>query len=123
MKFTMRILITGANGQIGWELVEQAKHLHDVIGLTRRKLDLSDATAIRQAIRTNQPDVIINAAGYTAVDRAESEPDFAMAINATAVGVIGEEARRIGAAVVHYSTDYVFDGTKTTPYLPADRPN
>jgi dTDP-4-dehydrorhamnose reductase len=119
----MRILVTGANGQIGWEVAEQAKRSHDVIGMTRRELDLGDAAMIRHAIRSSKPDVIINAAGYTAVDRAETEPQLAMAINGSAVGVIGEEAQRIGAAVVHYSTDYVFDGAKQSPYLPSDKPN
>lgn len=119
----MRILITGAHGQIGWEIAHQIAGLHEVIALSRRELDLTDAQAIRQTIRATHPDVIVNAAGYTAVDRAESEPDLAMAVNAAAVGVIGEEAGRAGAAVVHFSTDYVFDGSKSSPYLPDDQPN
>ena len=119
----MRILITGAHGQIGWELLRQGESQHELIGLTRNELDLADFAAVRQIIGDSKPVLIINAAGYTAVDRAETEPDLAMAVNAAAVGVIGEAARRIGAAVIHYSTDYVFDGTKKTPYLPSDPPN
>ena len=119
----MRILITGASGQIGWELVRQRDAHHDVVALSRGELDLAVEQSIRRTIRELKPELIINAAAYTAVDRAETEPEPAMAINAAAVRVIGEEAQRVGAAVIHYSTDYVFDGAKKSPYLPDDPPN
>ncbi|MBV9191630.1 MAG: dTDP-4-dehydrorhamnose reductase, partial [Betaproteobacteria bacterium] len=85
-------------------------------------LDLASADAIRQAVRAAKPDVIINAAAYTAVDKAEGEPELAMRINGAAPGVLGEEAKQAGALLVHYSTDYVFDGAKRSPYLETDPP-
>lgn len=96
---------------------------HQVLPLSSIELDLLDAAAIRQTLRKLKPDLIVNAAGYTAVDQAESEPRLAMAINGTALATLGQEAARIGAAVVHFSTDYVFDGAKTAPYTPDDAPN
>ena len=119
----MRILITGAPGQVGFELMHALRQGHEVIGMGRDRMDLRDSQAVRRAIRDIRPDVIVNAAAYTAVDQAESDRETAHQVNAVAVGVMGEEARRIGAAVIHYSTDYVFDGRKTTPYSPTDAPN
>ena len=119
----MRIAITGSEGQIGWELVRALQPIATVSGLTSGDVDLTDSPELRRRLRDINPDLIINAAGYTAVDRAELEPQIATAVNATAVGVIGDEARRLGAAVVHFSTDYVFDGRKASPYSPSDAPN
>lgn len=118
-----KILLTGANGQVGNEL----QHLLPVIGETaifdRGQLDLSKPSDIRRTISEIRPHIIVNAAAYTAVDRAESEEALAQAINADAPQVMAEEARKIGALLVHYSTDYVFDGTKTSPYEETDRTN
>ena len=118
-----RILLTGKNGQVGWELQRTLAPLGEVVVLDRRQLDLSDPDQIRERVREISPDLIVNAAAYTAVDRAEAEPEPAMAVNGTAPGLLAEEAKRIGAAIIHYSTDYVFDGAKTTPYTEEDAPN
>ncbi|HVS27095.1 MAG TPA: dTDP-4-dehydrorhamnose reductase [Burkholderiales bacterium] len=118
-----RILLTGKNGQVGWELQRMLGALGEVIALGREEMNLANSDAIRARIREITPDIIVNAAAYTAVDKAESEPDLAMAINGTAPGIMAEEARRLGALLVHYSTDYVFDGAKTTPYTEEDTPN
>ncbi len=119
----MKILLTGPTGQVGWELAPQLARLGAVIAPDRQALDLADLDAIRARVRDLRPDVIVNAAAYTAVDRAESEPDCATAINGTAPGVLAEEAKRLGSLLVHYSTDYVFDGTKAAPYTEHDAPN
>jgi dTDP-4-dehydrorhamnose reductase len=119
----VRYLITGASGQVGAELARQLPALGEVIALNRSALDLRDSDRIRHVIREVRPDVMVNAAAYTAVDRAESEPLLARQVNATAPRVMAEELSRIGAALVHYSTDYVFDGTKSGPYTEEDRPN
>lgn len=119
----MRILLTGKNGQVGWELQRALAPLGTIIAPDREILDLGSMDTIRKIMSEVQPDVVVNAAAYTAVDRAEKEPDLAMAINGTAPGVIAEEAQRIGAFVVHYSTDYVFDGAKKSPYSETDAPN
>ena len=116
----MKILLTGRNGQVGYELERALAPLGEVIALDRARLDLSDPTAIQHVVRDARPEVIVNAAAYTAVDRAESEPALAGAVNAVAPGVFAEEARRCGALLVHYSTDYVFDGEKQTPYVEDD---
>jgi dTDP-4-dehydrorhamnose reductase len=119
----VRILLTGKNGQVGWELARTLRFLGEVIAFDRAGLDLLAPDQITSAVRTVQPDVVINAAAHTAVDQAESEPDRAHAINATAAGVLAEEARRAGALFIHYSTDYVFDGNKSTPYIEEDEPH
>jgi dTDP-4-dehydrorhamnose reductase len=119
----MKILVTGKNGQVGWELRRTLAPLGKVIALDREALDLSDVHAIRRLVQKTEPDLIVNAAAYTAVDKAESEPDLAMLINGTVPGILAEEARDLGAAIVHYSTDYVFDGTKDSPYVEDDTPN
>ena len=119
----MRILLTGRTGQIGWELERTLATLGDLVATDRRQLDLVDPDAIRRVIRKTEPNLIVNAAAFTDVDLAESEPETAMAVNGVAPGILAEEARRLRAALVHYSTDYVFDGTATAPYTETDRPN
>ncbi|MEO8737136.1 MAG: dTDP-4-dehydrorhamnose reductase [Edaphobacter sp.] len=115
-----KILVTGGTGQVGGELVKSLATLGEIVAPTRTELDLSNAESIRELIRAVQPRWIVNPAAYTAVDKAESEPELAHAINAEAVRVIGEEAQRINAGVIHFSTDYVFDGTGTVPYSETD---
>ena len=117
----MRILLTGRNGQVGWELQEALAPLGELAALGRAELDLRDAGRIRETVRAVNPDVIVNAAAYTAVDKAESDRDAAFAVNAAAPGILGEEAKKSGALLVHYSTDYVFDGAGDQPFVP-DRP-
>ncbi|SIR22170.1 dTDP-4-dehydrorhamnose reductase [Rhizobium sp. RU35A] len=109
----MRILLTGRNGQVGFELQRALAPLGEVLAFDRAGLDLADETAIRARLRDLRPDAIVNPAAYTAVDRAETDSETAEAINAVAPGVLGEEAERLGALVIHYSTDYVFDGQAT----------
>jgi dTDP-4-dehydrorhamnose reductase len=116
----LRILLTGARGQVGSEL---ALTLPGAISTDRSTLDLADPDSIRRKVREVKPEAIINAAAYTAVDTAESERDLASRVNALAPGVLGEEAKRLGALLVHYSTDYVFDGEKRSPYSENDAPN
>ena len=119
----MRILLTGRNGQVGWELERSLATIGEVVALGRGELDLCDAASIRRVTRAAAPDVIVNAAAYTAVDRAESETELAHAVNGIAPGILAEEAHRCGARLVNYSTDYVFDGEKTTPYREENEPN
>ncbi len=118
-----RILLTGKNGQIGWELQRTLATLGEVVAVDRNDMDLTNPDALRKVIRETKPAMIVNAAAYTAVDEAESKPDLAMAVNGTAPGILAEEAKGLGATVVHYSTDYVFDGEKETPYTEEDVPN
>jgi len=118
-----RILVPGRNGQVGWELQAALEPLGTVIGLDRSGMDLASPDSIRRAIRDAKPDVIINAAAYNHVDRAESEPDLAMQVNGIAPGIMAEEAKRLGAILIHYSTDYVFDGELGRPYSEEDAPN
>ncbi len=117
------ILLTGKTGQVGWELQRILTPLGRVIAPNRRQLDFTNCDSIRKSVREALPDIIINAAAYTAVDRAELEPDLAMQINAVAVGVMAEEAKRANALLIHYSTDYVFDGMKPAPYTEEDIPH
>jgi len=119
----LRILLTGANGQVGWELRRTLAALGELEALGRAEIDLRDVGRIREAVRASNADVIVNAAAYTAVDKAESEREAAFAVNANAPGVLAEEAKRSGALLVHYSTDYVFDGAKPAPYVEEDEPN
>ena len=119
----MKLLLTGRNGQVGFELQRALAVLGEVVAIDAGDCDLADEAAIRRAMRDIRPDVIVNAAAYTAVDQAESEPALAQAINARAPGVLAEEAQALGALLVHYSTDYVFDGTKNAAYLESDAPN
>ena len=119
----MKILLTGKNGQVGWELNRSLLPLGEVIALDRTQADLSRPESLRSLVQEIKPDIIVNAAAYTAVDKAESEEELVTVINGVAVGVLADEAKKIGALLVHYSTDYVFDGTKKTPYVEDDMPN
>lgn len=116
----MKILLLGKDGQVGWELQRALLPLGQLIAAGRQQADFGNPEALRAFVRTQQADVIVNAAAYTAVDKAESEPAAAALINATAVGVLAEEASRTNALLVHYSTDYVFDGSKASPYAESD---
>lgn len=116
----MVIMVIGSNGQLGWELQRALETLGPVMSLGRAELDLADADAIRATLREHAPALVVNAGAYTAVDRAESEPALAEAVNAVAPGVLAEECVRLGAALIHYSTDYVFDGSQRTPYGETD---
>jgi dTDP-4-dehydrorhamnose reductase len=116
----LRILLTGRDGQVGSKLQFALAPLGEVTALARADLDLQDVARIREVVRSAKPDAIVNAAAYTAVDRAESERELAHSVNATAVGVLAQEAWRLGALLVHYSTDYVFDGSKGSPYTETD---
>ncbi len=115
-----RLLVTGGSGQVGGALLRTLAPLGEVIALDRAELDLANADSIRHAMREVQPRWVVNAGAYTAVDKAESEHELARAINTVAPGVFGEEAKKIGAAVIHFSTDYVFNGEKSTPYIETD---
>jgi dTDP-4-dehydrorhamnose reductase len=119
----VRLLVTGADGQIGWELRRSLMPLGEVTAMGRKACDLSRLQDLPRIIREAKPDIIVNAAAYTAVDKAEVEEPLATLINGAAVGVIADEARKCGALLIHYSTDYVFDGTKTAPYTEDDSPH
>lgn len=119
----LRILVPGRTGQVGWELQTTLAPFGTVIALDRAGMDLMNPDSIRHAIRDAKPDVIVNAAAYNHVDRAESEPDLAMRVNGVAPGIMAEEAKRLGAVFVHYSTDYVLDGELDRPYVEDDPPN
>lgn len=116
----MRILLIGTSGQVGHELQRTLSPLGEVRGCDFPELDLADAGAVSALCREARPALIVNAAAYTAVDKAEGEPAVAMAVNGTAPGVLAGEAKRLGAVLVHYSTEYVFDGAKRSPYLEGD---
>jgi len=118
-----KILLTGGTGQVGYELQTTLKSLGTVWAPGRNEFDLSDPESLRAKIQAYEPDLIVNPAAYTAVDQAESEPELAHTINAEAPRVIAEEAHKLGIPLIHYSTDYVFDGTKTEPYTEGDVPN
>jgi dTDP-4-dehydrorhamnose reductase len=117
------ILVFGRSGQVGWELRHKLACLGQVTGVESSQVDFSRPETIRGAVRAAEPAVILNAAAYTAVDKAESETEIAMAINGTAPGVLAEEAKRLGSILVHYSTDYVFDGAAKGAYVESDAPN
>lgn len=116
-------LILGRSGQLGWELRHKLACFGGVVVAGQPEVDFAKPDSIRNAVRAAAPAVIVNAAAYTAVDKAESEPDLAMAVNGTAPGVLAEEAKRLGSILVHYSTDYVFDGTKQGSYVETDATN
>jgi dTDP-4-dehydrorhamnose reductase len=118
-----RILLIGRNGQVGTELASRLPRLGELVALSRQELDVTRPDDIRRSIREVRPQWIINAAAYTAVDQAERDEATARAVNEEAPAVIAEEAKKIGAALVHYSTDYVFDGSKKSPYEETDAPN
>lgn len=117
-----KILLTGVNGQVGHALQKKLFN-YQLVALSREQLDLTDKDAIRHIVQTIQPDLIINPAAYTAVDKAESEPELAYAINATAPQILAEEAAKLNAALIHFSTDYVYDGSKIADYLETDAVN
>ena len=119
----MKIVVTGANGQIGWELSRSLLPIAEVFSLDRMECDLSSPKSIAAVFESIRPDVIVNAAAYTSVDKAEAEQDLAKSINGAAVELIAHEARRLNALLIHYSTDYVFDGNKNSPYTETDVPN
>ncbi|MGF6511758.1 dTDP-4-dehydrorhamnose reductase [Paraburkholderia sp. 32] len=114
------ILVTGVNGQLGYELARTLQGLGNVVAVDRSRLDLSNLDQIRAVVRDLRPALIVNPAAYTAVDKAEEERDLAMRINGEAPGVLAEEAKKLGAALIHYSTDYVFNGTKEGAYVEDD---
>ncbi len=118
-----RILLTGKRGQVGAELITALAPLGSVFACDRETLNLGDPAAIVSVVREIRPDIIVNAAAYTAVDRAETEPELAMALNGAAPGILAAEALRLGALLVHYSTDYVFDGSKSGAYTEEDAPH
>jgi dTDP-4-dehydrorhamnose reductase len=111
----MKVLITGRNGQVGQALTLGLAASHQLVALDRSQCDLSNLDQLRAVMQDVRPDIVINAAAYTAVDQAEAEPELAMRINAEAPGVLAEEAKRLGAGLIHYSTDYVFDGSQPEP--------
>lgn len=119
----MKILLFGKNGQVGWELNRSLQQLGEVIALGREEADFSKPESLRNVVSTMNPDVIVNAVAYTSVDKAEEEEDLAATVNAVAPGILAEEALKLKALLVHYSTDYVFDGTKTDSYVETDVTN
>jgi dTDP-4-dehydrorhamnose reductase len=119
----MKLLLTGSNGQVGFELQKKLNVLGDVIATDREEVDLTNPDAIRQFIDQTKPDIIINPAAYTAVDKAESEPELARLINAVAPGVLAGKARELNIPLIHFSTDYVFDGLKKEAYVETDETN
>ncbi len=119
----MRTLLLGKYGQLGWELNRALAPLGQIIALDYPDIDLTRMDEVRKMVRNFQPELIINATAYTAVDRAESETEIAKAINSLAPGLLAEEALALGAGLIHFSTDYVFDGTKGNDYLETDQPN
>lgn len=116
----MKILLTGVQGQVGFQLQRSLACLGELHKTTRQDLDLSDISAIRSLVQQIKPDLIVNAAAYTAVDKAEQEKDLARQINAIAPAILAEEAKQLAIPLVHYSTDYVFDGSKNSPWLESD---
>lgn len=119
----MKILLTGKTGQVGFQLERSLQGLGQVIALNSTQMNLADLDQVRAVVREHQPDLIVNPAAYTAVDLAEREPELAMKINGEAPGVLAEEAKKLGAALIHYSTDYVFDGSKQGAYVEDDATN
>lgn len=119
----MKIVLFGKNGQVGWELQRILPSLGQVVSLDYDDLNLADHKALQNRLNELKPDLIVNASAYTAVDQAESERDLAMKVNGVAPGIMAEAARRSGAMLVHYSTDYVFDGAKRSPYVETDNPD
>jgi dTDP-4-dehydrorhamnose reductase len=117
------ILVTGKNGQVGYELQRALMPIGTVVAVDRQTMNLLDSDSIRAAVAQIKPDVIVNAAAYTAVDKAESDQEAAMQVNGIAPGVLAEEAKKLGALLIHYSTDYVYDGTKIGTYIETDVTN
>jgi dTDP-4-dehydrorhamnose reductase len=119
----MKILLLGKNGQVGWELCRTLAPLAEVTAVDYPEVNFTDPPALRRLVAEVRPDVVVNAAAYTAVDKAETEPELCQQINAVAPGILAEEAKKIGALMVHYSTDYIFDGAKSSAYVETDAPN
>ena len=119
----MKLLLLGNTGQLGWELERTLQPLGEVVALDYPEINLADAASIRTTVQEHRPELIVNATAYTAVDKAESEPEIAEAINGTGPGVLAEEARKLNAELVHFSTDYVFDGKKGALYVETDLPH
>lgn len=119
----MKILLLGNTGQVGWELNRTLLTLGELAALDYPQIDMADPKSIRDTVAAHAPDLIVNATAYTDVDGAESQRELAMAVNGTGPGILAEEARKRGAALIHYSTDYVFDGSKGSPYTEEDAPN
>jgi dTDP-4-dehydrorhamnose reductase len=119
----MKILLIGKNGQVGWELRRTLAPLAEVVAVDYPEINFTDAPALRQFVAGTHPSVVVNAAAYTAVDKAETETELCQQVNAVAPGVLAEAAKKVGALMVHYSTDYIFDGAKTSPYVETDAPN
>src|SRR5450759_5854262 len=119
----MKILLIGNTGQLGWELQRALQPQGSVIAIDYPEINMADANSIQKTVEQHHPQVIFNASAYTAVDKAESEPGLAGAINNTGPGFLAEAAKKLDAAIIHYSTDYVFDGSKGVPYLETDHPN
>ena len=119
----MKILLLGANGQVGWELQRSLAPLGQMKACDRHALDLGNFEDLRACTRDYRPEIIVNAAAYTAVEKAETEQDKACRINAEAVALLADEAKQLNAWFIHYSTDYVFDGTKSNAYLETDETN
>jgi dTDP-4-dehydrorhamnose reductase len=118
-----RILLIGKIGQVGWELRRTLAPMAQVVCVDFPEIDLTSGDSIRRWVAQARPEIVINAAAYTAVDKAEAEQERAMKINGVAPGILAEEAKKSGALLIHYSTDYVFDGTKAEPYVESDTPN
>jgi dTDP-4-dehydrorhamnose reductase len=116
----VKLLVTGAAGQVGWQLQRTLAPLGEVVALTRAELDLADPELAANVVREIRPDVLVNAAAYTAVDKAESEPELAHTVNAVAPGLMARQLAQTGGLMIHYSTDYVFDGTKAEAYTEED---
>lgn len=119
----MKVLLLGKTGQLGWELQRTLQPLGAVVALSYPEIDMKNEDNIRAVMREHRPNVIVNATAYTAVDKAESETELAYAVNATGPGILAEEARAFNARLIHFSTDYVFDGAKNSPYFETDAPN
>lgn len=119
----MKIMLLGKNGQVGWELQRTLLPVGEIVALDIDDLDLTKGDTIRETIRWIKPNIIINAAAYTNVDQAEEETELATLVNAVAPGILAEEAKRLGGSIIHYSTDYIFDGSKKDAYTEEDIPN
>ncbi|MGO8837981.1 MAG: dTDP-4-dehydrorhamnose reductase [Limisphaerales bacterium] len=119
----MKILLIGKNGQVGWELHRTLAPLAEVVAVDYPEINFTNVPALRQFVAATRPSVVVNAAAYTAVDKAETETELCRQVNAVAPGILAEEAKKLGALMVHYSTDYIFDGTKTWHYVETDAPN
>jgi dTDP-4-dehydrorhamnose reductase len=119
----LKILLLGNTGQLGWELERELAPLGELSAFDYPQIDMAEASQIHDLLRGIKPDLIINATAYTAVDRAENESERAVSINTTAPRLLAEAAKKVGAGFIHFSTDYVFDGSKGTPYLETDLPN